>query len=122
MGCPLKDTRAVMETCWPFAKTRPGNMESAGDRWIWVPMAVLVSRLAASGGPWLPGSRANTNKGASDTSRDFKAGAMLILTVTPAPLIPPADVLVPAGDALVPAGAAPAVAPATEPPAAGPSS
>src|SRR6202166_2999712 len=115
MGCPLKDTRAVMETCRLLTSTRPGNMESAGDRWTWVPMAVLVSRLAASGGPWLPGSRANTNKGASDTSRDFRAGAMLILTVTSAALKPPADVLVPADDALVPASALVVAPPAPEP-------
>src|ERR1700694_987814 len=84
-------------------------------------MAVLVSRLAASGGPRLPGSRANTNKGASDTNRDFRAGAMLILTATSAALKPPADVLVPADDALVPARAASA-GPAAELPSGGPSS
>ncbi len=68
-------------------------------------MARWSSRLAASGGPRPPGSRAKTNKGASDVSRDFNAGAMLILTVTSAALKPRADGLVPAGDALVPAGA-----------------
>src|SRR5580693_6106925 len=67
-------------------------------------MAPLVRRLAASGGPWLPGSRAKTNKGASDTSRDFKAGATLIVTATSAGPKPPTDALVPAADALVPAG------------------
>src|ERR1700728_4119458 len=81
-------------------------MESAGDRRTWVPSAALVSRLAASGGPWLPGSRAKTNKGASVTNRDFKLGAILILTVTCAGPKPPADVLVPPGDALVPTAAA----------------
>src|SRR6266404_3155787 len=70
-------------------------------------IAVLVSRLAASGGPRLPGSRAKTNKVASDTSRDFRAGAMLILTVTSAALEAPVEALVPAGDALVSAGGAP---------------
>src|SRR5258708_8174073 len=65
-------------------------------------MAALVSRLAASGGPRLPGSRAKTNKGASDTSRDFRAGAILILTVTSAALEVPVEALVPAGRALLP--------------------
>src|SRR5579863_2949692 len=92
-------------------------------------MAVLVSRLAASGGPRLPGSRAKTNKGASDTRRDFRAGAILILTVTSAPLEGPVEALVPAGDAFVPAGGAPlpgedvsAAPPAAGMPDGGPSS
>src|SRR5579863_5847251 len=90
-------------------------------------MAVLVKRLAANGGPALPGSRAKTNKGASDTSRDFRAGARLILTVTTAPPKPPGDVLVPAGDGLVPAAVAstaapPALPPAPEPAGSAPSS
>src|ERR1700681_4208040 len=84
-------------------------------------MALLVSRLAASGGPLEPGSRAKPKKGASDTSRDFNAGVMLILTVTSAALKPPADVLVPADDALVPTAAASVSPPGSAPPG-GPSS
>src|SRR6266404_8535766 len=84
-------------------------------------MAVLVNRLAASGGPRLPGSRAKTNKDASDTSRDFRAGAILILTVTSAPLEAPVDAFDPAGDAPVPGGNVSAVRVA-ELPDGGPSS
>src|SRR5260370_23528404 len=92
-------------------------------------MAALVSRWAARGGPRLPGSRAKTNKGASDTSRDFRAGAILILTVTSAPLeatadafVPAVDAFDPAGDELVPGGDVSAVPPVAELPDGGPSS
>src|ERR1700734_1954069 len=102
MGRPLNDKRAVIETRCPATKTRPGIIESAADNCTCVPMASLVRRLAARGGPRLSGSRANTNKGVSGFKRDFNAGAMRILTVTCAPADPCGLGLVPTGDAFVP--------------------
>ena len=51
MGCPLKEMRAVIDTFWPATSTRPGIMESADDKRTCVPMAALVRRFAANGGP-----------------------------------------------------------------------
>src|ERR1700691_4700488 len=79
-------------------------------------MAATVSRLTASGGPRTPGSCANTNNGASALSRDFNAGAMLILTVASADAEAPGDVIVPAGDEFVPATAVPGALPVSKAP------
>ena len=97
-------------------------MESADERCTWLPTAELVSRFAASGGPRLPGSRANTNKGVSDCNRDFKVGAILILTVTSAGADSPDTAFVSDDDVPVRIGAVAGTPPATELPADGPNS
>src|SRR5579859_7637648 len=84
MGCPLKEMRALIDTFLPSTSARPGIMESADDKRTCVPRAELVSRLAASGGPCAPGSRANTNKGVSPVRRGLRPGAMLRFTVAEA--------------------------------------
>ncbi len=81
-----------------------------------VPIAELVRRLAANGGPCPPGSRANTNKGASRVSRALSPGAMARVTVasafdagppTVAAIAEPAPAAVPAAPEAIPGAVAP---------------
>ncbi len=115
MGCPLNDTRAVIDTRWPAASTRPGIIGIRGGQVNLCADGCTRQALGGQRRSPAAGLTSEHEQGGLRFSLDFNAGANWILTATSAGADPSALVLVPAGDEFVPAGAA-RCSPAAPPP------